>query len=83
MARLAPDRLMQHALRGGVTGLVLSTVGAGVTWNRGPAFGPPGYPLSLMVIALPCAWLGGRVRIMQLRALTLNMFCFRQGRGGG
>ena len=43
-ARLAPDRPMEHALVGGLVGLVLSTVGAVVTWNRGPAFGPHWYP---------------------------------------
>src|SRR2546426_12472211 len=34
IARLAPDRPMQHALVGGVVGLAVSTVGAVVTWNR-------------------------------------------------
>ena len=67
-ARLAPDRPMQHALAGGVIGLVLSTVGAAVTWNMGPAFGPHWYPLTLIATALPCAWVGGRIREMQLRA---------------
>ena len=67
-ARLAPDRPMQHALVGGFVGLVLSTVGAVVTWDRGPAFGPHWYPLALVVTAMPCAWAGGRLRLMQLRA---------------
>jgi len=67
-ARLAPDRPMQHALAGGVIGLVLSTVGAAVTWNMGPAFGPHWYPLALIATALPCAWVGGKLREMQLRA---------------
>jgi len=67
-ARLAPDRPMQHALVGGVVGLVLSTVGAVVTWNKGPAFGPHWYPLALIATALPCAWAGGKIREMQLRA---------------
>jgi drug/metabolite transporter (DMT)-like permease len=58
-ARLAPDRPMQHALTGGVVGLVVTTVGAVVTWNRGPAFGPHWYPLALIALAMPCAWLGG------------------------
>lgn len=58
-ARLAPDRPMRHAMAGGVVGLVLSTVGAVVTWNQGPAFGPHWYPIALIVLALPCAWLGG------------------------
>ena len=67
-ARLAPDWPMQHALAGGVVGLILSTVGAVVTWNRGPAFGPHWYPLALVATAMPCAWAGGRLRLMQLRA---------------
>lgn len=58
-ARLAPDRPMGHALALGVVGLVLSTVGAVVTWNKGPEFGPHWYPVALIVTAMPCAWLGG------------------------
>ena len=67
-ARLAPDRPMQHALVLGVVGLVVSIVGAVVTWNRGPAFGPHWYPLTLIALAMPCAWAGGRLRGVQLRA---------------
>lgn len=58
-ARLAPDRPMQHALAGGFLGMVLAAVGAAVTWNKGPEFGPHWYPIALIVLALPCAWLGG------------------------
>lgn len=58
-ARLAPARPMTHALALGVVGLVLSTVGAVVTWNKGPEFGPHWYPVALIVTAMPCAWLGG------------------------
>ena len=63
-ARLAPDRPMQHALAGGAIGLVLSIVGAVATWNAGPAFGPHWYPVALIVSALPCAWAGGKLRVM-------------------
>ena len=66
IARLAPDRPMQHALMGGVVGLAVSIVGAAVTWNKGPAFGPHWYPLALIVLALPTAWVGGKLRLMQL-----------------
>jgi hypothetical protein len=67
IARLAPDRPMQHALVGGFVGLVVSIVGAVVTWNKGPAFGPHWYPLALVVLAMPQAWAGGKLRLMQLR----------------
>ena len=67
IARLAPDRPMQHALVGGVMGLVVSTVGAVVTWNRVPSLGPHWYPVALIFTALPCAWLGGKLRLMELR----------------
>jgi hypothetical protein len=66
-ARLAPDRPMQHALVLGVVGLVVSIAGAAATWNRGPGFGPKWYPLAVIAIALPCAWMGGRLRVTQLR----------------
>ncbi len=66
IARLAPDRPMTHALVGGVVGLAVSIVGAVLTWNKGPAFGPHWYPLALIVLALPTAWAGGRLRVMQL-----------------
>ena len=67
-ARLAPDRPMQHALLGGFIGLALSIVGAAVTWNGGPAFGPHWYPLALVVTALPTAWAGGKLHTMRATA---------------
>jgi surface polysaccharide O-acyltransferase-like enzyme len=67
-ARLAPDRPMRHALILGVIGVVLSTVGAIGTWNQGRELGPKWYPLTLVVISLPLAWLGGKMRLMQLNA---------------
>ncbi len=66
-ARLAPDRPMLHALVLGTVGLAVSIVGAVVTWNKGPAFGPHWYPLALIVLALPQAWAGGKLRLLQLR----------------
>ena len=66
-ARLAPHSPMEHALVLGVVGLVLSTAGAAATWNAGPEFGPRWYPLALIATALPCAWVGGKLRNLQLR----------------
>jgi hypothetical protein len=66
-ARLAPDRHMLHALVLGAIGLAVSILGAVVTWNKGPAFGPHWYPLALVVLAMPQSWAGGRLYEMQLR----------------
>jgi len=64
MAWLAPDRPMGHALVGGAVGLVLNIVGVVATWNRG--LGPHWYPLALAALAMPTAWVGGKLRLMQL-----------------
>jgi hypothetical protein len=65
-ARLAPNQPMTHALVLGIVGFVVSIVGAVVTWNKGPAYGPHWYPVALIVLAIPTAWVGGKLRIMQL-----------------
>ena len=58
-ARLAPYRPLRHVLVLGALGLLANLSGAIVTWNKGPAYGPHWYPLTLIVLALPTAWLGG------------------------
>jgi len=65
IARLAPDKPMQHALVGGAIGLIVSVLGAVVTWNMN--LGPHWYSVLLAVTALPCAWIGGRLWQMHLR----------------
>jgi len=65
-ARLAPNRPMGHALTGGAIGFALSILGAVATWNRG--LGPHWYPVAVAAMAMPCAWIGGKLRLMQLPA---------------
>jgi hypothetical protein len=67
VARLAPDRPVKHALVFGLIGVVMSIAGVIGTWNRGPEFGPKWYPLALVAIALPCAWVGGKLRERQMQ----------------
>src|SRR5262249_26617045 len=69
-ARLASDRPMLHALVLDVVGLALSIGGAGVAWNRGTSFGPAWYPLSLVALAMPSAWAGGKIREIELNLAT-------------
>ena len=65
-AYLAPYRPIAHAMIGGAIGFAASLAGAIATWNAGPAFGPHWYPIALVVLALPQAWLGGWLRSRQL-----------------
>ena len=60
-ARLAPNRPLSHALWLGYLGVVVSAVATVVTWNKGPAFGPHWYPIALVLVAIPCAWLGSKI----------------------
>ena len=64
-ARLAPNRPLGHALVGGVVALVVSIAGAVATWNRG--LGPHWYPVALVVLAMPTAWLGSWFWLKQIR----------------
>ena len=66
-AWLAPARPMKHALVLGFIGLALSVAGLVATWNGGPELGPRWYPITLVVTALPFTWLGGKLRMAQLR----------------
>ncbi|MHB8500325.1 MAG: hypothetical protein ACYDCG_10060 [Candidatus Acidiferrales bacterium] len=67
-ARLAPNRPMFHAMVLGFLGFAVSILGAVATWNKGPLFGPHWYPVALVVLALPTAWLGAKLRLAQLTA---------------
>jgi hypothetical protein len=65
-ARLAPYAPMGHALIGGAIGLALALAGAVATWSHPEKFGAHWYPVALVVLALPTAWVGGKIRVWQL-----------------
>lgn len=67
-ARLAPSKPMLHALVLGGVGLLAATAGVVGTWDKGPGFGPRWYPISLVVTAMPCAWLGGMLHGVDRKA---------------
>lgn len=60
-ARLAPNRPITHALILGIIGFVLGLAGTLATWNRGPEFGPKWYAITVIVLAIPTAWIGGKL----------------------
>lgn len=61
-AWLAPDRPMRHALILGLLGLAFNLMGAVATWGQRPAWS---VVLNLALV-MPYAWMGGRLREMQL-----------------
>jgi hypothetical protein len=63
VAWLAPNKPMLHALLSGALGVIASAAGAAATWNKN--YGPHWYAIALIITALPCAWLGGKIRLMQ------------------
>lgn len=58
-ARLAPNRPMLHAIILGFVGIIAGTIGVFVAWNVSPQHW---YPIALVVTALPCTWLGGKLK---------------------
>jgi hypothetical protein len=59
-AALAPEPPMRYVMILGLIGLALGTLAAIVTIPM--RLGPAWYPIALAVLALPCVWLGGRLR---------------------
>lgn len=65
-ARVAPNRPVEHAVTGGIIGTLIGAAGAIATWNHIPSMGPHWYPIAITLLALPCSWLGGKLRIKQV-----------------
>jgi len=63
-AWLAPNRPMGHAMVLGAVGLVATSVGAVVMWGIAPSW----YLLALIVLAMPSAWLGGKLHSVRADA---------------
>ena len=58
-ASLAPNRPMRHAIILGIIGVMVTILGSMANWDRSHAW----YPITLILITLPCAWLGGKLAI--------------------
>lgn len=66
-ARLAPQNPMKHALVLGVLGLIFSIIGTTLSWNTAPVW----YHVTALLMVMPAAWLGGRLREAQLSQVKL------------
>ena len=61
-ARLAPNRPMRHALILGLLGLAFNVMGSIALWDTAPAT----YHVVNLLLVIPYAWIGGRLRERQL-----------------
>jgi hypothetical protein len=66
-ARLAPSSPLKHALVLGVLGLIFNIIGTIALWNSAPAW----YHVVALLLVMPAAWLGGRLREAQLRQMSI------------
>jgi hypothetical protein len=60
-AALAPNRPLNHAVTLGVIGVVMTIIGTIANWDK--SSGNAWYPIALILITLPCTYLGGRLRV--------------------
>ena len=61
---------MAHALVLGAIGVFISLAGLVYAQKQGPELGPLWYSIAIVAISLPCAWIGGRIRLSQLQVKT-------------
>lgn len=64
-SRIAPDKPMKHAIVLGVIGTILSILGAIIGWNLSEHW----YPIALVLIAIPCSWIGGKYFTTRIKFL--------------
>jgi hypothetical protein len=57
-AALAPEKPVRHAIILGVVGIIAGTAGAIANWDLSSHW----YPIALIIGAVPCTWLGGKLR---------------------
>ncbi len=57
-AALAPDKPMKHSIILASIGFVLGVIGAIVMWHEPPHW----YPIALIILGWPSAWLGGKLK---------------------
>ncbi len=62
-AALAPDQPMRHAIVLGIIGIVVTILGSIANWEQSSAW----YPIALILITLPCTWLGGKIHELRER----------------
>lgn len=58
-AILAPGNPLKHAIILGIIGVVVTILGSAANWDKSAAW----YPIALILITLPCTWLGGFLAI--------------------
>lgn len=69
-AKLAPYYPMYHAIALGTFGMIMASIGAYIMWDKGPAW----YSIANIAIALPCAWIGGKLYERQRKKFKADQY---------
>lgn len=56
-AALAPDKPMRHTIILGIIGVIVTILGSIANWDKSAAW----YPITLILITLPCTFIGGLI----------------------
>jgi hypothetical protein len=65
-AKLAPSHPMKHVMIIGMIGVIIGAIGTFVMWDVPPHW----YPIAVVVLTLPAAWLGGKIAIQNKFLIT-------------
>jgi hypothetical protein len=68
-AKLAPNNPMKHVMIIGIIGVIagtIGTIGTIVMWDTPPHW----YPITLVILTLPAAWLGGKLALTKRLAVN-------------
>jgi len=49
-------------------------IGAAFAWDKGPEFGPHWFGIAVVLTALPCAWIGGKLNGVRPRSGAVPRF---------
>lgn len=66
-AKLAPVNPLKHAIILGIIGVVVTILGSAANWEKSAAW----YPIALILITLPCTWLGGYCEVRRKEKIIL------------
>ena len=60
IAKMAPNKPINHVVIAGIIAVIVTILGSIANWDNSVAW----YPIALIIITLPCIWIGGKMGVM-------------------